>query len=378
MKKSKLLLICPVFLNQSETFIYAMLQKMKDFETRVICYDYRNSDVFAYPKENLLTLRSLPWWRSIAVEMGLKNNAVHQFMADWEPDVIHAQFMVSAPIAAQVKKYFSGRPQLVLHIHGQDFFIPQQQKKFSYIKNRLAVADLILTPSEYVKNEIQKQVPQQKNIYCYYTAIDAEYTYRGPLVLGDTVKVMMLGRMVEKKGFDVGIRAVGHAAHQDHDHRYELDIIGGGPLKEYLESVAKLYPIKVRFLTIKENEKVREEYAKHHLFLAPSKIAANGDREGLPRTVTEALAIGTPVIGAIHAGIPEAVIDHRTGLLFPEENVEAAAAAIVWSVKNWPEMVKYAIAGRQHFDTVFGNQRRNPLSVGRTGVLNVFLSNLEG
>jgi colanic acid/amylovoran biosynthesis glycosyltransferase len=191
---------------------------------------------------------------------------------------------------------------------------------------------------------------------------------------------MMLGRMVEKKGYDVGIEAVTSAAAMDRNHRYILDIIGEGPLKAALEVLAKRQRRKnltVNFLTIKENALVRKAYREHHLFLVPSKTAANGDQEGLPRTVTEALAIGTPVVAARHSGIPEAIVDRQTGLLFNEGDSRDAAQKIVWAVKNRAEMVKYSRNGRSRFETLFGAKRRPVIARRYAEPLKSFFTLLE-
>ena len=90
-----------------------------------------------------------------------------------------------------------------------------------------------------------------------------------------------------------------------------------------------------------------------NVLCAPSITAATGDSEGLPNVVTEALAMQLPVIGSIHAGIPEAVVHGETGFLTAERDWEAIAEHLLVIFNN-PEMRnQMAIAGRQRIEQQF-------------------------
>jgi glycosyltransferase involved in cell wall biosynthesis len=91
---------------------------------------------------------------------------------------------------------------------------------------------------------------------------------------------------------------------------------------------------------------------------APSVTSRSGDTEGLPMTVVEALATGTPVVGSRHAGIPEAVIDGRTGLLVPEGDDEALADGLLKVLSKdelWDDL---SAAGRAHAERAFDLHRQ--------------------
>ena len=141
-------------------------------------------------------------------------------------------------------------------------------------------------------------------------------------------RLLMVGRMVEKKGYVVALdalarlRAGGTAA--------TLRLVGGGPLRGALEAHAARLGLggAVVFVGTATTDVVQAHLGTHDVLLVPSVTAANGDEEGLPNTVIEGLASGIPVVGSAHSGIPEAVIDGETGLVVPEGDAEALAAAV--------------------------------------------------
>ena len=94
----------------------------------------------------------------------------------------------------------------------------------------------------------------------------------------------------------------------------------------------------------KEHEDVLKIMADSHILLAPSVTAGDGDKEGLPVCIMEAMAMGVPVISTLHSGIPELVVEQETGLLVPERNVTLLAKRIGWLIDN-PEEWETLVGG---------------------------------
>jgi colanic acid/amylovoran biosynthesis glycosyltransferase len=110
---------------------------------------------------------------------------------------------------------------------------------------------------------------------------------------------------------------------------------------------------RVQFLGSKTREEVAELLAAAHLLLAPSVTAADGDQEGIPNTLKEAMAAGLPVVSTLHSGIPELVEDGRSGFLVPERDSEALADRVGWLVDrpdSWPDMGR---AGRSRVEAEY-------------------------
>lgn len=146
--------------------------------------------------------------------------------------------------------------------------------------------------------------------------------YRPPL------RLLSVCRLVPKKGLHIALRAIAGVLEDGRSATYT--IVGDGPLRRELEELTRSLGIggSVRFYGTLPSERVSELMAASHVFLAPSVTAADGDQEGTPTGVIEAMATGLPVIASRHSGIPELVVDGVTGWLVDEGDVSGLAAAI--------------------------------------------------
>jgi colanic acid/amylovoran biosynthesis glycosyltransferase len=165
---------------------------------------------------------------------------------------------------------------------------------------------------------------------------------------GEPVRVLTVGRLVEKKGIDLGIQAVATVRSRGVELRY--DVVGEGPLREPLDELVRNLGLAdvVRLHGARDGPYVRKRLAEAHLFLLPSRTAANGDQEGTPVSLMEAQACGLPILSTRHSGIPEVVAGGQSGLLVPEGEAEALAEGLLTLLAradDWPEMGR---RGREH------------------------------
>ena len=107
-----------------------------------------------------------------------------------------------------------------------------------------------------------------------------------------------------------------------------LDIAGAGPLEDALRAQAADLP-SVRFLGWQTPQQLASIMRTAQAVVVPSRIAADGDCEGLPTVVLESIRAGLPVVATNHAGIPEIIRDQETGFLVPENDPDALAAALL-------------------------------------------------
>ena len=147
-------------------------------------------------------------------------------------------------------------------------------------------------------------------------------------------RVLSVGRLVEKKGFDVLVEAVGILA--DRGVPVEAVIVGHraplepevGPQLE--RAIAELgLDGRVHLLGSMTQAQLFEEYRRASAFCLPCRVAGSGDRDGIPNVMVEAMACGVPVIGTEVSGLPELVVSGRNGLLVPPEDPGAVAEALV-------------------------------------------------
>jgi colanic acid/amylovoran biosynthesis glycosyltransferase len=132
--------------------------------------------------------------------------------------------------------------------------------------------------------------------------------------------ILAVGRIVEKKAPLLIIDAFAAAA--AHFPRHRLEIVGEGELRGAAEAHARKLGLegRVLFHGLKDHAFVREKIGRAQVFLQHSVTAADGNTEGLPTSIQEAMSCGTAVVSTRHAGIPEAVREGETGLLVDEHD----------------------------------------------------------
>ncbi|WP_018015418.1 glycosyltransferase family 4 protein [Teredinibacter turnerae] len=137
-----------------------------------------------------------------------------------------------------------------------------------------------------------------------------------------------IGRLVEKKGFDTLIKAV--AVLKQRDYPVTLKLAGGGPLEQELKqlAIARDLEEEVKFLGPLAHSEVPAYLSELDAFVLPCKTDSNGDMDGIPVVLMEAMLSGLPVITTRLSGIPELVVDGYSGLLIEPEDEMALANAI--------------------------------------------------
>ncbi|HAP19662.1 MAG TPA: hypothetical protein DCR27_00110 [Lachnospiraceae bacterium] len=139
--------------------------------------------------------------------------------------------------------------------------------------------------------------------------------------------VLFVGRLAEKKGIEYLIEAAG-----DIDARFI--IVGEGPLREKLIGQASGLADKLVFCGAKPHEELAKIYASADIFVAPSVTAKDGDKEGMPTTIMEAMASGIPVVASNSGGISEILKDGENGFLVAERDVAGLREKINMLVGN--------------------------------------------
>ncbi|OGW75308.1 MAG: hypothetical protein A2Z72_08675 [Omnitrophica bacterium RBG_13_46_9] len=177
------------------------------------------------------------------------------------------------------------------------------------------------------------------------------------------IKIITVGRMCEKKGYEYAIRAMAKSVKRHRNILYT--IVGDGPLRGALESLVCELDIKdhVEFLGIIRQEEILGLLAKSHIFVLSSVTASDGDLEGTPVVLLEAQAAGLPVVSTYHSGIPEIVVDGKSGFLVPEKDTDALADRINYLVENpqiWTEM---GAAGRRFIEENFDIKKLNEMLI---------------
>jgi glycosyltransferase involved in cell wall biosynthesis len=180
--------------------------------------------------------------------------------------------------------------------------------------------------------------------------------------------------LIEKKGLPTTIRAFEVFVRQYPNAT--LRIAGEGPLLRELEMLARELKIaqRVSFTGFLSQDQLREIYYRSHIFLHPSQIGRDGNQEGIPNSMLEAMATGLPVFATEHGGIPEAVEHGVSGVLVPERDEFALVETLLNAVQDPDLLSRIAHAGgnvvRRNFDQSTQTQRLEEIyfrTIGRTG-----------
>ncbi len=160
-------------------------------------------------------------------------------------------------------------------------------------------------------------------------------------------RLMQAGRLIEKKGLPTTLRAFSKFATRH--PRATLHIAGEGPLLEDLQKMVRDLGIEhnVVFKGLLSQDELRELFHASHIFLHPSEIGLDGNQEGVPNSMLEAMASGLPVFATTHGGIPEAVENGVSGVLVSESDNEALARALLEATEAPDRLAQWARAGAE-------------------------------
>ena len=186
-----------------------------------------------------------------------------------------------------------------------------------------------------------------------------QFTPRPPSP-GNPLRLVSVGRLVEKKGVRYSLEALDIARRNRPDVDLSLDIVGDGPLREELEALSAALGLndRVSFLGGLPHARVAEILGEADAFVLPSVVAEDGDMEGIPVALMEAMASGLPVVSTRHSGIPELVEHGVTGLLAPERDSGALADLFLQLAETGGAPPSVLEAARHKVEQDFSNARQ--------------------
>ena len=270
-------------------------------------------------------------------------------------DLIHAHFVATPADWAQTISTMFNIP-FIITAHAYDIFIDPEP---DILKKKFDQSTKVITISEYNEHFLLELLGRDLSdkievIRCGIDLEDFPYVERKP---GKTVKILTVGRLVEKKGITYAIEAFSKI--QERHQNTELRIIGDGPLKDEISGRIAELKLEDKIVMLGEQTKlaVIHEMMGADIFFLPSLTAENGDREGIPVSIIEAQATGLPVASTVHSGIPEAVVEGKSGFLVPEKDTEAMAERLITLITNPELRIEMGKTGRSHVEKYFDQQR---------------------
>lgn len=243
---------------------------------------------------------------------------------------LHAHFLHTPASVARYTSLMTGRPWSC-SAHARDIWTSPVWE----LREKLAACRWAVTCTAHNAEYLNRLASAGRGVEVVYHGIDLNrlsastprWTSRDGSDPVDPVIVLSVGRAVEKKGYDDLLAALARLPARLH---WRFVHIGGGPLKDALQRRASRHGIadRVSWLGAKAREEVLAWYGRADLFALASRIAADGDRDGLPNVLLEAQALGLPCVSTRLSAIPELIRDGESGLLVAERDTDGLAAAL--------------------------------------------------
>jgi glycosyltransferase involved in cell wall biosynthesis len=184
-------------------------------------------------------------------------------------------------------------------------------------------------------------------------------------------RLVQAGRLIRKKGLPVTLRAF--ASFLTRCPNASLTIAWEGPMLGELQRLARELKVenRVLFTGLISQDQLRDLYYASHFFLHPSETGPDGNQEGIPNSMLEAMASGLPVFATHHGGIPEVIKSDVSGVLVPEHNHEQLTNALLNGAKSPDFLSRIAHAGaeivRKNFDLSMQARRLEDVYLGMIG-----------
>ena len=282
----------------------------------------------------------------------------HFFSHKKKYDIIHAHFGPQGLDALKLLEDGVIEGKLITSFHGIDITTYIKENGNSIYNKLFSKGNLFLPISQFWQNKLINLGCDIKKITTHRMGIDCSAFQFSKELWGNqqTIRLTTIARLTEKKGLYYSIQAVANLLKTNNQIIYQ--IIGGGSLYNELQNLIKMLDIQdnVKLLGWMDRDKVIEKLNKTNVLIAHSVTAHNGDMEGIPMVLMEAMAMGIPVVSTYHSGIPELIIDGQTGFLVPEKNIKALSKKIESIIQQPANLSQLILNARQCVEKNFNNK----------------------
>ena len=264
---------------------------------------------------------------------------------------LHAHFLHTPASVARYAALLRGLPWSG-SAHAKDIWTTPDWEK----REKLASCEWLVTCTAANRDHLGKLAPPGR-VELVYHGLDLERFSPKPSVPvardGDPVVILSVARLIEKKGIEVLLEAL---ARISPELQWRFVQVGNGPLKNRLEHQARALGLseKITWRGALTQDELLVEYRNADLFALASRVARDGDRDGLPNVLLEAQSQGLPCVATRVSAIPELVRDGQTGLLVEENDPDALARALEALISSPARRRALGAAGQARVVETFG------------------------
>ncbi len=330
---------CATFLKPEMLHIYRQITGLKRVRPIVIAQKRENAEQFPVDKIDIVKkprthflrrfwfrqVRDAPWKISRA-----EAAATLRILNQQRAKLLHIYFGHIAVHLLPIIRAWA-RPSVV-SFHGADVMVDLEKSAYrAATLEMLDVVRLVLVRSESLRRAIVDLGCDEKKIRIHRAGIPlGEFPFRSRAWPNDgRWRLLQAGRLIEKKGLRTSLLAFAEFARQFPEST--LTIAGEGPLLGDLRALARELKIdnRVSFTGFVSQNELRDLFYESHIFLHPSETGADGNQEGVPNSMLEAMATGLPVFATRHGGIPEAIDNGVSGVLVAERDDRALVDELI-------------------------------------------------
>ncbi|MFZ7127491.1 MAG: glycosyltransferase [Desulfobacterales bacterium] len=277
-------------------------------------------------------------------------------------DIVHAHYCTNGLIASDMIDAGCISGKLITSVHGYDITKIISSKGPAYYRKLFAMGDRFLTVNRHFKSILEDFGVDPEKIIVHHMGVDTNrfpFSQRYEKAVEGNVRILSVGRLVEKKGFRFAIEAFPEILASTRNVDYT--IIGDGPERPALEALIAELGLEshIHLIGWKTHGEVSEHMRNAHVFLAPSVTAGDGDQEGIPVVLMEAMAVGLPVLSTFHSGIPELIAHETSGFLVPERDPAGIASTLTAMLGDPATLRSAAEAARRTVETQFNHRIQN-------------------
>jgi glycosyltransferase involved in cell wall biosynthesis len=273
---------------------------------------------------------------------------------------LHAHF-IHSPAAVAYLAFLAGGPPFSVTAHAKDLYTTLPRN----LRIRASAARFVITCTRFNAAYLTGIVSKGTHVVYHGTDLQRFSPDRSHV---EPHRILSVGRLVSKKGFKDLVDAL--ALLQTKGLRIRADIYGGGPLRHELEARARRLGLdgRLTFHGARMQDEILQAYRRATVFVLAPIVTDDGDRDGIPNVLVEAMASGVPVIATKISGIPELITDGIDGLLVSAHDPPALAGAIERVLSESELATQLGRAGRRRvegdFDLIANTRRLRALLDG--------------
>ena len=265
---------------------------------------------------------------------------------------LHTHFISSPADMANLVSLLSGIP-FSISAHAKDIYLSDAAD----LRRKLHAARFTVTCTEFNCSTLRDIAPQA-NVHRMYHGVDqGVFSPQVRHATGLAPLILSVGRLRAKKGLDTLIDAC--RLLRGRGLLFRCEIVGYGEEQASLQAMIDSYELNDRVSLAGKlvRDEVVQRYGRAAVYVQPSRVTADGDRDGIPNVLLEAMAVGLPVVASRVSGIPELVRHRHNGLLVEADDAAALADSIAELIRDKPLGALLGSNARSTVTQNFNNQR---------------------